>query len=187
MRRAAAGSRLPCVLNRSGTWRSGLPFLRDGSRAGNSLFLLRLHRVWKRQVEPLRLHAILRVLVAEHIGGPVLRQDPARKPRHDHRRSDKRSIRKFCMVSNGSHAANSCFAVMKHPVVQNRFCGHGRWGVGGSAIVNSDPRFTASTNSCNFAFATRAENPQGLPATFFSPIEAPSCTLRPIRYRSPAV
>jgi hypothetical protein len=32
-----------------------------------------------------------------------------------------------------------------------------------------------------------SRNPRCFPATFFSPIEASSCTLRPIRYRSPAV
>ena len=32
------------------------------------------------------------------------------------------------MISNGAYTPNSCFAVMKHPVVQNGFCGHGRWG-----------------------------------------------------------
>ena len=137
--------------------RRGLAFLRYGSRPGDSLFLLRLHRIWKRQVKSLRLDPILGVLFAQHIGGPVLGQDPARKPRHDHRRSDKRSIRKFWIVSNGSHAPNSCFAVMKHPVVQNGFRGHGRGGGGGSKTLKRDARFTASTNSCGRRIPPRPE------------------------------
>jgi hypothetical protein len=61
-------------------------------------------------------------------------------------------------------------------------------GGGGSTILNSDARFTASTNSCGIRVPPRPEMPKrSSPAIFFSLIEASSCTRRPIRYRSPAV
>ena len=149
MRRTAFGPRFPYLVGSSDAVPGprGLAFLRDGNRTRNGLPLLRVHRIRKRQVKSLRLDAILRMLVAKHVRRPILRNNSARKSCHHHRRSHEGAVRKFLMISNGSHTSNAYFAVMKHPVVHDRNCGH-RNGVGRcSNELNSGRPSIASTKS----------------------------------------
>jgi len=86
------------------------------------------------------------MLVAQHVGGPVLSQDAAGKSCHEYGGADEGSVREFLVIADRSDAPNPCFAMMKHPVLQNGFRGHVKGEGGGSKTVNDKP-FTASTNS----------------------------------------
>ena len=156
------------------------------------------------------MDAILWVLVAEHIRGAVLSDNPTGKSRHHDRRSHEGSVGKFLVVANRSHTTDPCLAVVKHPAIHNWFCGHKQIGrVAAATRLNPKNALIASINSrrgqpspallpqnagrtlktgerigIRFLFG---EVPRRAAQSFFLFIKAASCTLRPVRYTSPAL
>jgi hypothetical protein len=98
------------------------------NRTRNGFPGLWVRRVRQGEVEALRLNTILGMLVAKHVRRAVLGDDPAGKSGHDDRSPDKGSVGKFLMVSDGAHTSNSGLAVVKHPIIHDRFCGHKQCG-----------------------------------------------------------
>ncbi len=184
------------------------PRLRTNNRTRCCLALLRVQRIRQRQIEALGLNAVLRMLIAEQIGGAILSDNSAGKSGDYDRGAHKGSIGKFLVVSNRSHASNSRLTVVKHPIIHGRFCGHKQWG-GVAAVTATKLSETAhrkhqiSQTGSNSAsgrsqrFRVEPRDRRRVPrlagllaagqASFFRSREAPSCTLRPVRYTSPAV
>lgn len=154
------------------------------------------------------MNTILRMLIAEQIGGAILSDNSTGKSGDYDRGSHKGSIGKFLVVSNRADASNPRLTVVKHPIIHGRFCGH-KQGEGRrqQAQLNSRRPLIASTKFRRRAlFLRQGESHRsrveprdrrrvprlaGLlaagQASFFRSREAPSCTLRPVRYTSPAV
>jgi hypothetical protein len=98
--------------------------------------VLWVHRIWQGEVEALGLNAILRMLIPKHVGGAVLSDYSSGESGDDDRGSHKRPIGKLLMVSNRSHTSNSGLAVVKHPIIHARFCGHKVTGRSGGSSRN---------------------------------------------------
>ena len=184
------------------------PRLRTNNRTRCCLALLRAQRIRQRQIEALGLNAVLRMLIAEQIGGAILSDNSAGKSGDYDRGAHKGSIGKFLVVSNRSHASNPRLTVVKHPIIHGRFCGHkARGGVAAASAIklsqtthrkhqiSQTDSISASGRSQRFRVEPRDRRrvPRlaGLlaagQASFFRSCESPSCTLRPVRYTSPAV
>jgi hypothetical protein len=100
------------------------PRLGTNNRTRRCLARLRVQRIRQREVEALGLNTVLRMLIAEQIGGAILSDNSTGKSGDYDRSAHKGPIGKFLVVSNRSHASNPRLTVVKHPIIHGRFCGH---------------------------------------------------------------